>query len=121
MNISRIIFFLSILFFFSNCSYNLKEATAPADLIPQDTFTLMLKDMMVLESYYNSQDLDFITIQKSLDKAIDPLFDKYNLDSTRFANSMDYYGRKQDKLNEIYNTIQDSLTLESVKFNKLDQ
>lgn len=120
MNSFRIILFLFIPLLLSNCSYELDKTEVPKDLIPKDTFTLILKDMMVLESYYNTQELDFITLQKSLNKAVNPLLDKYNIDSTRYATSMDYYGRQQDKLSDIYNTIQDSLTLEAVKLNTND-
>lgn len=100
----------------SNCSYELDKTTVPTDLIPKDSFTTMLYDIMLLESYYKVNDLDFNSFQINVQKGIQPIFDKHQIDSTRFAVSMDYYSKKQELLMEIYNTIQDSLTLQAVPY-----
>ena len=100
----------------SNCSYELDKTTVPKNLIPKDSFTLILYDVMLLESYYKVNDLDFHSFQLNVQEGIQPIFDKHQIDSARFAESMDYYSKKQEILMEIYNTIQDSLTLQSVPY-----
>lgn len=99
-----------------SCSYELEKGEAPKDLIPQDTFTMVLQDVMILESYYKHQRHNVTAYAKELPKAIKPIFKKYNIDSTRYVQSMDYYAAHQEKLIEIYDQIQDSITLNTVEF-----
>ena len=95
----------------TNCSYQLEKVEAPDNLIPKDTFTLVLQEVMVVESFYKSQEANVNTFYKTLPAAMHPIFDKYNIDSIRFVSSMDYYTTQQEELIKMYNEIQDSLTL----------
>ncbi len=89
----------------------LEKVEAPDHLIPKDTFTLVLEEVMVIESYFKSQEANVNSFYKSLPAAMHPIFDKYNIDSVRFVASMNYYTTQQEELIKIYNEIQDSLTL----------
>lgn len=112
----KYLFLGSALLFFGACSYQLEKKEAPDDLIPQDTFTMVLQEVMIVESYIKHQQNNVNAYSESLPKAILPIFEKYNIDSTRYSNSMDYYSSRQKKLIEIYSQIQDSLTLNTVDY-----
>ena len=111
MKASRVLFLGLFLMLQTNCSYNLEETEAPDNLIPKDTFTLVLQDVMVVESYFKSQEANVNSFYQTLPAAMHPIFKKYHIDSLRFVESMNYYTTQQDILIQIYNEIQDTLTL----------
>lgn len=108
----------STLLLLSACSYQLDKKEAPEDLIPQDTFTMVLQEVMIVESYVKHQQNNVRAYAESLPKAIAPILNKYNVDSTRYSNSMEYYASHQKKLIEIYSQIQDSLTLTTAEYDQ---
>lgn len=107
---------VSLILFFGACSYQLDKKEAPDDLIPQDSFTMVLHEVMIIESYYKHQQNNVSLYSEELPKAIQPIFEKYNIDSARYSSSMDYYASHQKKLIEIYSQIQDSITLNTVEY-----
>lgn len=116
MRIFRTISIGLLLLLGSRCTYKLEGATAPKDLIPKDTFTMVLHDIMIVEAYYKMNNPEVRSFYKTLPPAMDSIFNKYNVDSLRYAESMDYYSSEQKELLEIYNSIQDSLILNTAKF-----
>lgn len=100
-----------------SCSYELEEIAPPDDLIPRDSFQLVLLDMMLLEGYVRTKHSNVHDFYQIMLKSADPIFEKYGIDSTRYATSMNYYGHHQAVLKEMYTVVQDSITLWSV--NKL--
>lgn len=97
-----------------SCSYELEEVAPPDDLIPRDSFQLVLLDMMLLEGYMRTQHNNVHDFYQIMMKSADPIFEKYAIDSSRYAHSMDYYSHHQDILKEMYEAVQDSVTLWSV-------
>jgi hypothetical protein len=92
----------------------LDEVAPPNDLIPRDSFQLVLLDMMLLEGYVKTQHNNVHDFYQIIMKSADPIFEKYNIDSSRYASSMDYYSHHQNILKEMYEVVQDSITLWSV-------
>jgi|SRR5690554_1778218 len=115
MKTSKVLFVGLFLLLQTNCSYKLENTEIPDNLIPKDTFTLVLYDVMIVESYYKSQLPNVNSFYKTLPPAIHPIFEKYNIDSLRYVASMNYYTTQQDVLVKIYNQIQDSLTLKAAE------
>jgi hypothetical protein len=111
MKVAKYLFIGLFLSLQTNCSYDLENVEAPKHLVSKDTFTLVLQDVMVVESYYKSQQANVNSFFETLPAAMHPVFDKYNIDSLRYVESMNYYTTQQDVLIEMYNEIQDSLTL----------
>lgn len=97
-----------------SCSYKLEEVAPPDDLIPRDSFQLVLLDMMLLEGYVKSRHNNVHDFYQIIRKSADPIFEKYAIDSARYASSMDYYSHRQEILKEMYEVVQDSITLWSV-------
>ncbi|PKR79916.1 hypothetical protein CW751_12600 [Brumimicrobium salinarum] len=114
----RLALFISGGILLSNCSYQLESNQPPSDLIPKDSFKLILTDIMIVESFYKSQHVNVADFSKVLPKAIQPIFEQYNIDSTRYVNSMNYYTTQQEVLKGIYEEIQDSITLNTVDLTK---
>lgn len=85
----------------------------PSDLIPQDTFRYVLQDLLVLEAYVQNKYRSLPNYYIILKREGQDIFGKYNLDSSRFNSSFNYYSRKQDVLDEIYTIISDSLNMKS--------
>lgn len=111
MKASKLLFVGIFLLLQTSCSYDLEELEAPDNLIPKDTFTLVLQEVMVVESFFKSQEANVNMFYQTLPAAMHPIFDKYNIDSVRYVESMNYYTTRQEVLIEMYNEIQDSLTL----------
>ncbi len=107
----KAIFLLLILFSLS-CSSEVKRSAEPKNLIPRDTFVLVLKDLTKLESYIKQK---YPTIQQSHLTSIKSslkIFDKYNIDSSRFNKAMNYYSSRQLEMQDIYSEIIDSVNRE---------
>lgn len=115
--LSSVIFILSVWIILGGCSYQLKEVDPPENLIPRDSFQLVLLDMMLLEGFVKTKHSNVHDFHQIMLKSALPIFDKYGLDSAQYANSMDYYSHHQEILKEMYQAVQDSITLWSV--NKL--
>ncbi|WP_299015274.1 DUF4296 domain-containing protein [uncultured Polaribacter sp.] len=84
----------------------------PKDLIPKDTMSLLLQEMMVATS------AKFIK-NKNLQKDINYMafvFEKYKIDSTRFEISNYYYMSKIDLYKEILQKTKDELNLKNDGF-----
>ncbi|PHR46361.1 MAG: hypothetical protein COA32_10930 [Fluviicola sp.] len=104
-----------VLLIFSNCSYELEFVEEPDDLIPKDTFELVLEDMMLLEAYVKTQKSNVHEYYKSMPKSAELIFEEYSIDSSRYINSMDYYSQKQEILLEMYSNIQDRVVIDAVE------
>jgi len=95
-----------------SCTTELQTVSEPKDVIPKDTFVMLLKDLTVLESHIQSK---YPTIQqsyKTVNKSSKIIFDKYNIDTARFNSSMTYYVSKQKVMVEIQSQIIDSVNRE---------
>jgi hypothetical protein len=115
VRLSKVYIALLILTVFSSCSYELEFVEEPDDLIPKDTFELVLEDMMLLEAYIKTQKSNVHEYYKSMPKSAELIFEKHNIDSTRYISSMDYYSHKQEVLLEMYSNIQDRVVIEAVE------
>ena len=105
------VYFFAVLFTFS-CTTKLQTVSEAKNVIPKDTFVMILKDLTVLESHIQ---LKYPTIQQSyqtVNKSSKLVFEKYNVDTARFNSSMTYYISNQKVMVEIQNQIIDSVNRE---------
>lgn len=116
----KILFLGFLVLALSGCEYQLQLNNKPSDLIPKDTFTYVLHDMMVVEAYYSSQPINVQNFYSKIPSVMDTVFRKYNIDTARFNRSFDYYANQQEEMIKIYQSIQDSLTLHSVELEQAD-
>ena len=97
------------LLFFVSCSHELEIIETPSDLIPRDTFEMVLHDMLLLETYTKQQHKNVNDFYILMKRSAQPIFESYNIDSVRYHSSMKYYSQKQEELIEIYQSILDGL------------
>ena len=95
-----------------SCSEGIQRVEMPEQLIPKDTMVLIIKDLSILESHVKNKFPDINQNYKSLRKSGKLILDKYNMDTTRFNSSMDYYGSRQREMQGIYSQVLDSVNRE---------
>jgi hypothetical protein len=108
--------YLFIFIFFLSCTSN-TIFKKPKDLIPRDTMSLLLQEMMIASS------ATFIANKKQ-QKNINYMpfvYDKFKIDSTRFDLSNYYYMSKIDVYQEIVESAKNSLALRNDVFKKTRQ
>jgi hypothetical protein len=94
----------------SSCEVRLADFPIPKDLIPKDSMTLILKDMMVLENYIANTHPEINISPDLMKKSGDSLLSSYDVSPKRFESSFQYYGTQKDEMINIYAEVQDSLT-----------
>ena len=103
------------------CTYELEQVDRPTNLIPRDSFTVILKDVMILEAYVKTQKNNVHDFYKILPASVDSIFEVHGVDSSRYISSMEYYSKKQEVLKDIYKDIQDDVILESAELQSEQQ
>lgn len=98
-----------------SCSNTLEDIEVPHDLIPIDTMEMVLLDVMQMEAHMKSVSNNVHDFYQIMLESSRPIFERYNVDSSRYAVSMDYYARKQEELKSLYERIQDTVTLRAVR------
>jgi len=88
--------FLLLFVFLISCTSN-TIFEKPKDLIPRDTMSLLIQDMMIASS---AKFVKNINKQKKINY-MSFVYDKYKIDSLRFQNSNFYYISKIDLYEEI--------------------
>jgi len=88
--------FLLLFIFLISCTSN-TIFEKPKDLIPRDTMSLLIQDMMIASS---AKFVKNINKQKKINY-MSFVYDKYKIDSLRFQNSNFYYISKIDLYEEI--------------------
>ena len=87
---------LLLFIFFISCTSN-TIFKKPKDLIPRDTMSLLIQDMMIASS---AKFVKNMNMQKKINY-MSFVYDKYKIDSIRFQNSNFYYISKIDLYEEI--------------------
>lgn len=90
----------------------------PDDLIPVDSFTPVLRDLMVLEAHIQGKYVQLHHYADIMLESADSLFADYGMTVDRFERSFMYYGQQQDLLDSIYTQIIDTLNLRMAKLTK---
>ena len=105
---------LLLFIFLASCTSN-TIFKKPKDLIPKDTMSLLLQDMMIASS---AKFVKNINKQKKINY-ISFVYDKYKIDSIRFQNSNFYYISKIDLYEEIITDAKVKLENKKKFFTKL--
>tara|TARA_R110002073_G_scaffold123234_2_gene266851 strand:- start:33882 stop:34301 length:420 start_codon:yes stop_codon:yes gene_type:complete len=104
---------LSPLFFLACTSNTIYEK--PKDLIPKDTMTLLIKELFIASASKNIKN-------KNLQRRISyiPLvYNKYNIDSTRFISSNFYYTTQNHEYKGMLSKILVDLKKEQIAYSKI--
>ena len=103
VNMKNLSYFLLFIVLASCTSNTIFEK--PKDLIPRDTMTLLLEDMMIASSakYVKNKN------QQNKVNYMAFVYEKYKIDSLRFQKSNFYYTSKLDLYMEMVNDVKNSL------------
>jgi hypothetical protein len=100
-----------------------KNSVKPSDLIPRDTLVPLLKEITLLESFYQNNFGHISLFHQALKRAGLNVLNTYHITYNRYERSMDYYGSHLFEMQSIYREVLDSLNreasiLESIPENK---
>ena len=106
---------LFVFIFLASCTSN-TIFEKPKDLIPRDTMSLLLQEMMIASSakYIKNK-----TNQKNINY-MPFVYDKFKIDSTRFESSNFYYMSKIDLYQEILESAKINLETRNEVFKKIN-
>lgn len=108
-----------LLFLLIGCSSSQDGVKEASNLIPKDTMVLILRDLTKLESHirikYPQIQLSYKTVQNSSMV----IFKKYEIDTMRFNQSLEYYGADQKEMQGIFSQVLDSINRELTEISTL--
>lgn len=102
--------------FFAGCNSNRQE-DIPENLIPGDTMVMLLIDLHVAQAHIQVRNLPLDSSNRTYRFVEEEIFDKYNLDRSRFDTSYTYYTHKVEAMDTIYSRVIDSLALREAEQN----
>lgn len=103
---------ISFLLILSSCTRTIDRVPEPEKLIPRDKMITVLKEMMKLESHIQAQYGQVSTYYKVMRQSGDSLLLSFQLDRKTFESSLDYYGSRQNEMQDIYSETLDQLNAE---------
>jgi len=89
-------------------------------LIPQDSFTNLLIDLVVLEAHIQGKYVHLNNYTEIMSKSGDSLLKLHGLTHDRFLSSMMYYGQVPYTMDSIYTTVIDTLNVRLVNLPEMD-
>lgn len=100
--------------FHANCTHELEIVEHPDQLISADSMELILSEMMLIESYVRVKHINVKDYHEVMLRSGNELLAKYEVDSLRYMESLEYYSKKQEILDEIYEGVKLRLKLDSI-------
>lgn len=92
----------------------------PNDLIPQDSFTKLLTDLVVLEAHIQGKYVQLNNYTEIMSKSGDSLLKLHGITYDRFQSSMFYYGQVPHTMDSIYTSVIDTLNIRLVNLPERD-
>lgn len=95
-----------------SCTSSLVSPEAPDDLIPRDSMVIVLKELVVIESYVQTrfQRVDgYYKVMRASGKAC---LKRCHISPQRFDSSYSWYVTEQDQLRQIYVQVREELARE---------
>jgi hypothetical protein len=85
-----------------------KQEKLPAGIIEKEKMINLLVDMQIVDAYLNQvANVDTMLLQAK--SRYTYIFKKHAIDSVKFSRSLNYYSLRSIELNEMYQTVIDSL------------
>lgn len=104
----KALYAIVIIFFLIGCQENKVNYKKPADLIPKEEMINLIYDMHLAVAASNMKD---VSLEKRNYMSL--VYEKYDVDSTRFANSNLYYTSRIQEYEEMFEEVErrlDTLT-----------
>lgn len=114
-----LVIFSALLLFNSCTDATHKNVYKPNDLISRDTLIPLLKEITLLESYYQYKYGHIAFFHQALKRGGMKILTNYHIPYNRFERSMDYYGSHLSEMQSIYSEVLDSLNREASNLESL--
>ena len=82
----------------ASCTSKPKAGAAPSDLIPRDSFVVILTEVRLLEGAYSTSYERVDTSEFTIASYYQRLFREHNITREQYLNSYDYYSKNLDDL-----------------------
>lgn len=100
------------LIFLMGCSSEIERKPEPKNLIPKSEMIVVIREMVKLESHIQAKYAQVSAYNKVMVQSGDSLLRSYDLTKERFESALDYYGSRQDLMEEIYTQALEDLNKE---------
>lgn len=88
-----------------------QEATKkPLDLIEEEKMSLVLEEVLLMESHYQSKNGVPGIYKEALDKSLSVVFKKHHVTKNQFKNSYEFYASQPELFKELNTSIMDRLS-----------
>jgi len=97
-----------ILFCLSLFLFSCQQDSPPKGIIEKEKMINVMVDFQITDAYLNqvsNQD----TMKMQAHTRYNYIFKKYDIDSATFSKSLDYYSRRTEEFNKMFNSVLDSL------------
>ena len=94
----------AVILLFLSCGKNQQS-----EILPPEKMQVVMKEVMLLETYYQSKYGSPSVYGRSLKKAAQKVFDKHQTDSIQYERSFDYYAKNQGELKAMQEKIIEEL------------
>ena len=91
-------YFLCIAIGIASCTSQPKADKAPSDLIPRDSFIVILTEVRLLEGAYSTSYERVDTSEFTIASYFQRLFREHNITREQYLNSYNYYSKNLDDL-----------------------
>ncbi|MFT5777506.1 MAG: hypothetical protein ACI837_000441 [Crocinitomicaceae bacterium] len=97
-------FFVSIalISLLMGCSSEIARVPEPSDLIPKAKMIDVVREMVKLESFIQTRYVQEAVYHKVMMQSGDSLLKAHKVDRKQYEGSIDYYGSRQDEMQDIY-------------------
>ena len=102
---------ISLLFLVS-CSDGVPRVKEPKNLIPREKMIPILTELVKLEAYVTNEYGNIIEYHKVMINTGDSLLKAKGYTKKEFDKSLEYYGSRQDEMQEIYSEVLENLNKE---------
>jgi hypothetical protein len=99
----------------AGCTGGIRQPDPPSDLIGRDSMVMVLREIVVLESYMQTRYQSVHIYHKAMSASGKKCLKKYRISPDRFERSYGYYVSHQQELQSIYTEVLDSLTKEAAQ------
>lgn len=94
------------------CSSKMPFPDPPKDLIPEDTMSMVIHDMVILEAGIQKRYQNVNRYYKTMIKSGDAYLESMHISRKRYERSYDYYVSRPEEFQRIYTRAMDSITVE---------
>lgn len=113
----KVISCLLVLFFLFSCQQEIKQRTAPKDLISETEMVAIVKDLVLIEGHIAITYKQIQSYHQILTASSSEVFKSHSVSKRRYKRSFEYYASDQKKLTKIYSDVLNDLNEEKGKLN----